>query len=373
MTVEKKVLPAYGPDIILLAGAGASTLLGYSSLDAFLRRATQSSPDDEITSIILDTRRSIEADPQRATGAIFEELVARLKEYLRVGTLLRLDPCIRRVIGQLPQEVNNGTFEWKWKQALSRCYRALLEEYGPSRVNTGSAEFKLVVEVLVRLCGLNSGHLHVYTTNYDCSYQVLASACEELTLLTHIDNTNGKFSDYWSYSRPECQDRGLPEVFIHRLHGCIAWFTGDEGKASEVFGAGKSLHVWDDDVLHRMCIKLVSSQQIGSNAAFQCAFEEFSEHLVQAKALLIWGISFRDMEVLRAINSAFYARPAPLPVYYVNPFIDPYDALGRIQRTLAPAPIALSPQFIPKQIDCLPQHFESQLVDRMISTLEKEV
>ena len=123
------------------------------------------------------------------------------------------------------------------------------------------------------LAGLNA-NLHVFTTNYDCSYQVLASNCQDISFMSHIGNKHGRFSDNWFSSRTDLDDSELPKVYVHRLHGCVGWFTSDGGLTEEVYGSGSDLEIVDDNKLPTMCLKLVASQLVGTNQVFISAFEE---------------------------------------------------------------------------------------------------
>lgn len=340
-------------NVVLLAGAGSSCHLGLPTLEDLLRRATLG--NDDVADRIRRIRASIEALPTRFRPAVFEELIARTQDYLRTTYMIRTDPTYRREMGQPPYEVDNGALEWKWKQALTRCYRVLLDEYGPARIDYRSESFSVTIDLLEALAKHNNGELHVYTTNYDCSFQVLASHCQTLEFLTHIDNVKGTFSDAWYSGKPEPSIH-VPRVYIHRLHGCIAWFNVSDPMAGgsmirEVHGAGGILEIVDDDFLHQMCIKLISDQLVGTNPAFSSAFDEFSNHLRKTAMLFVWGYSFRDLEVITAINHAFSERSSPLPIIYLDPFLKEETARDRIQYTLLKRPVPPSVHFNPRPID----------------------
>jgi hypothetical protein len=280
-------------------------------------------------------------------------------------------------MGQIPYDVDNCSLEWKWKQALTKCYRILLEEYGPNRINSESKQFAVTVDLLAKLAQRNGGNIHIYTTNYDCSFQVLATNCDKLKFLTHIDDKTGRFTDTWHHGN-QTNLLKLPRVYIHRLHGCIAWFNVSDPAVGgsvirEVYGAGSNLEIVDDDFLHQMCIKLISSQLVGTNQAFASAFDEFCSHLRVAQILLIWGYSFRDLEVVRAINHAFSERSSTLPIFYIDPFLSESLARDRIEFTLLTAPVPPSPGFMPKMIDWTTPDGLDNLVPKVMKTLNKYI
>ncbi len=357
-------------DVMLLAGAGASAYLGLPALADLLQQA-HVGPDSDVADRIRRTRNAVEANSARFAPAVFEEVIAQLKYYVETAVLLRTDSTFACELGSMPADVVTGVVEHKWNEALTECYRVLVREYGPQSIDPRSVELKTVVRLLEELCGINDGHLDIYTTNYDCSYQVLASNCRTIQFFTHINNTTGHFSEQWHPASPGLADSRLPSVYVHRLHGCVGWFT-DEGtpfSTEEVYGSGEHLDVADDEYLNRMCIKLVSSENVGAKPAFASAFEEFSAHLATARVLLVWGYGFRDLEVLRVINHAFSVRATPLPIYYVDPFLTEPSAIHRIRRTLREAPVQVAPQLRPKQVDWRPGDGHDRLVQAIVEAL----
>jgi hypothetical protein len=230
------------------------------------------------------------------------------------------------------------------------------------------------MELLKALAEINAGQIHVYTTNYDCSFQVLATNSTEITFLTHIDSENGRFRENWYSSSPSAKSE-TSHIYVHRLHGCVGWFNESAAPnqgtiVREVYGAGSDLEIDDDDFLDQMCIKLIASQLIGTNPAFASAFEEFCSDLRKTKLLLVWGYSFRDLEVVRAINHAFSERKFPLQILYLNPFLPEARAIDTIERTLLQAPIQLAGQFRPRKIAWTPIDGLANLVPAIIKSIK---
>jgi hypothetical protein len=363
----------YGQDIVLLVGAGASCYLGLPSLDMMLRDPDLFDRNTGEGRLIQETINIIEA--LRIRNAVFEEIIARLREYQEIAFKLRTDHLFSKEIGHLPNDVITGFFELKWKRALTECYRIMLKEYGPQKIDKKLEEYQTTLYFLEELAKLNSGCLHVYTTNYDCSFQVFASELNNLSFLTHINNTDGRFGERWYFANLNRQVPDLFRIYTHRLHGCIAWFHDNRNPyhIEEQYGAGDNLEITDDEKLHRMAIKLVTSQAIGINPAFLLSFNELAYHLRTAKALIIWGYSFRDLEVLRTINNAFHIRKKPFPIYSLNPFLGDNEIISNIRWSLRDAPVEISPHFKPKKIDWRPDDGNKKLVERTIDILKKEV
>ena len=87
--------------------------------------------------------------------------------------------------------------------------------------------------------------------------------------------------------------------------------------------------------------------------------------------LLVWGYSFHDLEVLRAINQAF-ARETQLSLLYLDPFMSEDKALWNVRFTLHDAPIAVDPRFKPKRINWFPSDGLERLITTTIDTLRME-
>jgi len=361
--------------VSLLIGAGVSDYLGLPNLDDLLKQATIG--DDFIAERIRNTRNVIDAYKKRKE-AVFEELISKLRYYQDVSEMLRVDNTFRNELNDtLPSNVYNGDLQRRWYESLTRCYRILVHEYGPKKVDIESKAFKTTLKLIEELARLNSSELDIYTTNYDCSFQVLASNCHNLKFLTHVDNQTGYFTQSWHESVPSLKDSDFPSIKIHRFHGCVAWFCDDRrqfGVIEEMYGSGggNDLNIRDDDYLHGMAIKLASSQSIGTNPAFSLAFEEFSEQLKKTNILLVWGYSFRDLEILRYINQAF-SQQSLRAVLYIDAYMHEQEAVRNLKNTLGDAPISVDLNFQPQKIDWTPYDGHEELVARVIKHIKNKL
>jgi hypothetical protein len=194
--------------------------------------------------------------------------------------------------------------------------------------------------------------------------------------MSHISNVDGNFQEMlWYYMNAKLENADIPKVFIHRLHGCIAWFNhtdidGGAGYVNEWFGAGGDLCV-PVDQLSSMCIKLLASQLSGTNRAFASAFDEFSQHLRTVDNLIIWGYSFRDLEVTRQINQALITRDRPFNIFYIDPFLTEYAAKNNFIATLRNAPVSICAVFAPKQVHWTPPDGYQRLIDILLEITTK--
>jgi len=359
------------PPVIILAGAGASVQLGYPTLDDLMQQAVIG--NDQIADLIRDVRNSINV--KKYMTAVFEEMIVKIKDNIRIAEMLRNDYVLKKEIGQISNDVSTGRVEIKFKEALVRCYQVLVESYGPDIINKGGREFDFTISLFRSLATI-TGELDIYTTNYDCTYQVLGSRCSDLCFRSHISNQDGNFQELaWYNINKDIKDNNISKIYVHRLHGCIAWFNniddeGGSGFINERFGAGGDLQV-PIEQLSSMCIKLITSQLIGTNRAFASAFDEFNQHLTTIKKLIVWGYSFRDLEVTRQINQALFSRREPFEIYYIDPFLTEYAARNNIVMTLRNAPIQISDKFIPKQIKWTPSDGLNDLINKVLNIVNE--
>jgi NAD-dependent SIR2 family protein deacetylase len=355
--------------VIVLVGAGSSALLGLPTLDNLLKRAAFG--NDDIGGMIKDTADSIQNKPYLLRKAIFEEVIGNIKRYLEILQTFREDRVLWSAIGQLPSELVNGEALRKWKEALARCYKILYEEYGPAKISPNSKESLLAIRVIKSLCQFNDGELHIYTTNYDCSFQVLALNCKDVSFFTHIENFTNRFSDGWYKTNPAVDTN--EKVYIHRLHGCVGWFNYFDARdpnssiiVEELDGSGFEGNVF----LNQMCIKLISSQLTGFNRAFSSAFDEFSSHLRTSTLLFVWGYGFHDLEVVRVINQVFHERKVPLKIVFLDPYVSQEKARSFINVTLMQAPIQPAPNFLLKRIEWTPSPGSVDLAQSITQGIE---
>ncbi|CAN2043951.1 hypothetical protein GMMP1_1230006 [Candidatus Magnetomoraceae bacterium gMMP-1] len=369
--------PEYGNDIVLLAGFGVSKFLGLPNVRHLLKASMEYLQKDlegrkeknPIYSVVENTYKEIGGKQGQSTFADFEKLITKLKSYIDIATILRKDPVINKELCDQLYSLNTKGFERKLKLALNECYRVLFKEFGLDMINTNSQEFSKALELFEKLSKLNFDTLHIYTTSHDCSYQAFANHCPSMAFLTHIDKSKNRYSDNWYFCMPEKITTGLPWIYVHRLHGCVAWFTDEDNQIMEQC----NFHKINDKMLRKMCISNISSQERETNKGFSSAFKELQEHLLSAKALVVWGYSFKDLEVLRAINNSLNNREKPFSIYYINPYLEEARVNKNIENCLKSAPVRLSKHFKPKQIELKPQSFISSLVNVTINVLKKEV
>ena len=361
---------------ILLCGAGFSSAVGLKTLKTIVDgiQGIQVPLDDSDVpglELVKETWKLIKAD--RGDRATLEDLLGRLRLYCRVADLLKSDYVFSQQLRVNIPDVMNGQFKSKWENALAFCFRLMLNNYGPQKVDRRSDGYNFLASCMKRIAEMNGNVLHVFTTNYDCLFNVMASKQMEVCFCTHINDKNGNFEADWYRANPYVKSHRRPQIFIHRLHGCVAWFRNDMSPygVHEVYGAGDELIINEQDKLNQMAIKLVSDEAIGRMPAFSKAFEEFKEKLGIAKNLLVWGHSFRDVEVLRCIIDVYCNRRSrPFKIFYIDPYLTVNDVVQNIRTTIEDIPAISETSLAPKRIPWVLQdgyHVLLRKVDEIIT------
>jgi len=362
--------------ILLLTGAGASQDFGYStaqnliwdeefkSQNALTENQVESSRAKTVAELLemkwlIEKVRQILRVKNNGDDPIFEAIIMQLTRYKDIANAHNVDYLLSQLYQpDTAQRVKNRSIEKKLTDALTKCYEILLKNYGPQIINKNNPTLQNLPLIFKDLAGFNSdNYLDIYTTNYDCSYQVLGSRSNNVAFYSHInaiEKQPGLFiEDKWFRSRNDLNDEKLPKVFIHRLHGCVAWFDsrrveGGAGFSYEKNGADASANLFEgitEPELNEMCVKLIATPLLGINRVFASAFEEFSEQLKSVEKLIVWGYSFRDLEVTRQINAALDSRERennPLSVYYIDKYMPIDDAFQNIRKALQGAPVSPS-------------------------------
>ena len=329
--------------IILLTGAGFSSLVGYKTLSAIVNALdgvhlplNSDSPEIEL---IRETWKIIKG--QKGDKATLEDLLGRLKYYTEVAELIKGDHIFSGELRANLPHVISGQFKRKWENALNYCFRLMLENYGPEKAQTNADGYDLIQEVLTMVAKSNGGNLHLFTTNYDCGLNVMAANSKTTNFYSHINNKDGAYENKWYLVTESAHRKENPNLYLHRLHGCVGWFFDPRFPYGihEIYGSGQSLSIDDPNKLNQMAIKLVSDEKIGNIPAFSLAFQELSEVIMKCEKILVWGHSFRDREVLRCmITVAEKRKGRSFQIYYVDPYLDEKVARGNIRNTIIEVP-----------------------------------
>ncbi len=305
--------------VIIITGAGASAYLGYPTLES-VKSHVSAGICSTSAAIVRDLWEELDKKGEKAN---LEQVISHLHHYLNASKTFIEDIVFKRLIDGKVSFSNSANICGLFKEALDFCYRVMLEKYGPFKccqINCDVCPFKpqcdRTISFLNKLCDFNSGKIHLFTTNYDCSLKTLGLKREKLNIVDHID-ANGFFCREWFISSSEKN-----KVYLHNLHGCVTWSTDSErghGGVTEVIRIPTGLDP-DQCPVNKMGIKLVTDERI-QNPAFAIAFQELREALAVCECIVVWGHSFRDTELLRAINEENLKRNIPivnLNLYHTN-------------------------------------------------------
>lgn len=322
--------------VVLLTGAGFSSIVGLKTLKSIVE-AIQVPIDtsNEVVSIVTETWKVLKG--QKGDNTTLEDLIAKLKLNIQIAQLITDDYVFREHLQPNIAQINSGQFKFKWEQSLSYCFKLILDNYGPQKVDVSSKGFKFINEALELLSKKNSNCLHVFTTNYDCLMNVLANNDLNLNYYSHINNENYKFEKEWSVINKKHYNRNKNSIYIHRLHGCVGWFSDKVSPygVHEVVGVESVLEISDSNKLNQMAIKLTSDEKIGLKPAFSYAFDEFDEILKKCEILLVWGHSFKDLQVLKSIITSIKNNErSHLKIYFIDPYMMSKDVINNIQDTI---------------------------------------
>lgn len=322
--------------IVLLTGAGFSAIVGLKTLKSIVETIqVPLESNNEIVSVVTNTWNVIKG--QKGRNTTLEDLIAKLKRNIDVAQMIADDHVFREHLQPNIALINNGFFKWRWEQALSYCLRLILDNYGPQRIDADSKNFAFIDKALGLLAEKNDGILPVFTTNYDCLLNVLADKSESLNFYSHINNKDGKYEKKWFSVKDYAINQKSLSVYTYRLHGCIGWFSDSVSPygVHEVLGVGDELEITDDCKLNQMAIKLTSDEKIGLKPAFSHAFDEFDDILMRCENLLVWGHSFKDLQVLKSIMVTIKNKRNKCPnIYYIDPYLTDKDVINNIQDTI---------------------------------------
>lgn len=335
-----------GQKVVLLTGAGFSVPAGYDTLrlivDSIRGMHIPLNSQSSEVQIVKGTWDIVQSD--KGDNATLEHLLARIKLYSETADMIRNNSIFAENLQANLSHINNGQFKLLWENALSYCFSLVLENYGPHKVAADSDGYKLIVKALRKLAEQNDNCLHIFTTNYDCLLHVIASNTKDINFYSHISNQrdqNGQFQNNWFITNMDTYNAANPNIYVHRLHGCVAWFFDHRAESSvhEVYGAGKKLTIKDPQKLTQMAIKLISNENIGSIPAFSRTFTELYHLLGDCDNLLVWGHSFRDMELLRCMISVLEnRRDHPYKTYFIDPYQSEDMVCENIKNTVMGVP-----------------------------------
>ena len=270
-----------------------------------------------------------------------EEIISRLKQYVSLTKTVMEDPLLNgEVFATSHHDIRD--FQAQSHEALIVCYKALIDCYGPHRINPKHLASLDLVDVYRACANINEDNdLWVFTTNYDCSFQIFSESFDDILFQSRIDRKNFCFKEGFYPERGSPNGAGIPRIRVSRLHGCVAWFSKKEYPYNNyehhnATAENKQIDV-DEDTLQNMQIKLAPRSAIPATPALLSAFQNLQDTLLRCKYFFAWGYSFRDEETLRVIYTA-WLKNKKLKVYFADPFLEEEEARRNIRETLSSIP-----------------------------------
>ena len=323
---------------ILLAGAGLSDFLGYKII-LDLPKLIKPKVEERSNQRYKESEVLIkEIWENTVSSKTVENVINKLNAYFEHTNYYQDNHIIRR---KLPLkdlgEIVNARMTWE--TSLELCYHILFEQYNHGQFKY-AANVPRFLNYIKRLCKENSDNLlYVFTTNYDCLFQALSyeeSVVNQVNLLTRI-NPLGEFDgENWFKHKlgkithiTGTEELDLPSILVERLHGCVSWYFDSSIK----YGMREDLSKTPTSFKKiNMGLKLTSGE-LGEQIAFSTAFNHFRRRLGRCEKLIIWGHSFRDLEVLVEIVRTYDKGRFEIEVIDCVNFLSSLE--GNIRRTLS--------------------------------------
>ncbi|MBU1168544.1 MAG: SIR2 family protein [Proteobacteria bacterium] len=384
--------------VILLMGAGASSLLGFPLLKELLDNEMSEYHPEESSDRLQCRRCVFSGEDQietkanqdlltayglvrdlwergKAHGGSLEELMGQLIRYIQETDKLKQDRFVQNIIGNCSDMID--PFVDSCNSALSLCYTMLAKYYNHESslykkgiytehdlYKKGSENYRKaekIISLLSKLAGFNKTNgvaqpLQLFTTNYDTFFYFISDIdSQDIHICNSIPEPPLSEKVYLS-PEPEIitHDKVNAEtkqhVVVHRMHGCVAWFMHEKDKMRQIkmetlgeldrkiAGLDKKFRVMGNVFLNRMVIKLLSDNTILGKYPFTQEYEEFNKSLKDSSALIVWGFSFRDAEIVRKIQEAWTQSRGRLKIYYIDPYLSKDKATDNIRRTLETIP-----------------------------------
>ncbi len=290
--------------IIVLTGAGASAALGLPTMKSFRRLISD-------TAALSDMADDIGLPEERVE---LEAIYDRLQLYVDVAYAGLSDRNLQSFIIP-PSEHAKRRLELagthgpmgnpeldRFQRLLERSRAALrelqhliLQTYG--LVDAQEAE-RVYGKLLAGCCEVQKCRLHLFTTNYDLTFEHLTSSFPGNAL---VNGLRPESVHRWVWDPSTYQSSpDSARLLVYRLHGCSHWFFEPSG---EVFHYPHP--PLGQASLRPMVIfpSKVKTEQI-HGGPFVVAYRAFRKALIDAQVCVIIGYSFRDPGIQEALADA---------------------------------------------------------------------
>jgi hypothetical protein len=306
--------------MIVVAGAGASAPLGYSTLFDFESAIAKYAPGTtakekrELAYLFQQIRRSLIS---RGEFSDFEAILWRFSNYLDLCNHLQLDQFLENeFLSTVSDRFRYSAFAQRIGQGQWIVDHIILDHYGHPPQNQEAKQS--VFNVLKGLLNRNSGFLDYFTTNYDIGIEsVGAIESKDTPFITGIKNPQESVGE-WDSTILDITRPNRTGLYIHRLHGCVRWFrrllqAGSDIKYQII---AKSQLIGDKE--WEPCVMYPGRKLNISQPPFADSFIRFRDALSRTECCIIIGTSFRDNNMMEYILEANDRRDTPLPIIIVD-------------------------------------------------------
>ncbi len=170
--------------------------------------------------------------------------------------------------------------------------------------------------------------LSIFTTNYDLLLEDIFTDSRRLPAKVPFCNgIPGRTRRGAKWTPKAYANTGIN---LYRLHGCIGWFQDnmEDPGASVSFCRPDSI---DADFINRLCVMYPGRELERGRNPHGFGFKALFHALLNCRAVLFIGFSFRDDDVMQVLLAANALRVHPLRLLMVDPRITPGDVLHNLE------------------------------------------
>ncbi|MFA6054489.1 MAG: hypothetical protein WC769_03850 [Thermodesulfovibrionales bacterium] len=310
------------PHAIIIAGAGASAPLGYSTLFDFESAIAKYAPNTtakekrELSYLFQQVRQCLVSKGEYTD---FEAILWRFSNYLDLCNNIRLDQFLEKeFLSTIPNRFQHSAFVQKISQGRNIIDRVIVDHYGQPPQNLKA--MKTIFEFLKIIIDVNRGVLDYFTTNYDIGLEgIWTNVSNNVRLKTGIKNPL-KLLGEWDSRLLKIEDPNRKGLYVHRLHGCVRWFRHVLKKESESRHDCKIIAnaIPPRDKNLEACVMYPGRKLHTSEHPFVDSFKRLHSALSLTTCCIILGTSFRDNNMIEYLLAANDRRESPLPIIVIN-------------------------------------------------------
>ncbi len=329
--------------VVAYLGAGASRFAGYHTFVDFpellfnkgLREADGMpllSPNPE--RILRAIRDSLERNNKATTH---DNFLWRLDGYAQLLRLNQSDDVLQEFLkesGRL-HDLHICT-----EQAVEQITATTIRHYSSNKVERAKQSngatyesLRRVFDIYRAMAGLNgpNQYLPIFTTNYDMLIEDMVTEFggnpqPPMTLKTGIPGLLEEGAP-WTSHEFEYSDDGPRGLHLHRLHGCVCWFSEHERDSAVSFHRRHALQY----EISRLCAMYPGRQTEIGVSPHGPSFQRFYRLLRSCDVAVFIGFSFRDDDVMHVVLKALAERRGKPRLLVIDPLYTRVDVQRRLK------------------------------------------